>query len=90
MPDDSLAHGELDALTRRTEAVEDRVESLQVQTGGNFAAVIEGQAALRREVRDGFTAVNTRLDTLTDEVRTGNARIIELLSGLVGKDTSTG
>ncbi|WP_434600083.1 hypothetical protein [Streptomyces sp. A5-4] len=54
-----------------------------------LAAVIEGQAALRREVRDGFTAVNTRLDALTDEVRTGSARIIELLSGLVGKDTST-
>ncbi|WP_328541121.1 hypothetical protein [Streptomyces sp. NBC_00344] len=109
MSDDSLAHGELDALTRRTEAVEDRVESLQVQTGGNFAAVIEGQAALRREVRDGFTAVNTRLDVLSGrfdrmdrhmdglsqqvdsfitEQRNVNATLVELLSGLVGKDTT--
>lgn len=76
----------LDALTRRTEAVEDRVEALQVQTGANFAAVIEGQAALRREVRDGFSAVNTRLDALAGEVRTGNAQILELLSQLVGKN----
>ena len=35
-----------------------------------------------------LTEMNTRLDTLTNEVRTGNARIIELLSGLVG-DTNT-
>ncbi|WJY43241.1 hypothetical protein QT196_38950 (plasmid) [Streptomyces sp. P9-2B-2] len=84
--EDPIAHGELDALTRRTEAVEDRVEALQVQTGGNFAAVIEGQAALRREVRDGFAAVNARLDSLAGEVRTGNAQILELLSQLVGKN----
>lgn len=62
MPEDPITQGEIDALTRRVEAVEDRVESLQVQTGGNFAAVVEGQAALRREVRDGFARVNTRLD----------------------------
>ncbi|MFI5635577.1 hypothetical protein ACIA8E_40885 [Streptomyces sp. NPDC051664] len=64
-------------------------------------AVIEGQAAaLRREVRDGFTAVNTRLDALGGEVsslgqkidgfiieqRSVNATLVELLSGLVGKD----
>ena len=95
------AQNEVDALTRRVEAVEDRVEALQVQTGGNFAAVIEGQAALRREVRDGFATVNGRLDALStrfttlegtvtdlrDEMRTGNARILELLASLqVGRD----
>ncbi|MEU7154625.1 hypothetical protein AB0B15_42460 [Streptomyces sp. NPDC045456] len=53
-----IAHNELEALSRRTVAVEDRVEALQVQSGGNFAAVIEGQTALRREVRGGFTAMN--------------------------------
>ncbi|MFH8753665.1 hypothetical protein ACH4GK_37965 [Streptomyces rimosus] len=84
--EDPIAHHELEALSRRTAAVEDRVEALQVQSGGNFAAVIEGQAALRREVRDGFTAMNARIDALTDEVRTGNAQIIELLSRLVGKN----
>ncbi|QDY77628.1 hypothetical protein [Streptomyces qinzhouensis] len=62
MPEDPITQGEIDVLTRRVEAVEDRVESLQVQTGGNFAAVVEGQAALRREVRDGFAGVNARLD----------------------------
>ncbi|MEU3597556.1 hypothetical protein ABZ714_02280 [Streptomyces sp. NPDC006798] len=62
MPDNSVVRGEVDALTRRVEAVEDRVETLQIQTNGNFAAVIEGQAALRREMRDGFAKVDTRLD----------------------------
>lgn len=91
------AHSEVDALTRRVEAVEDRVEALQVQTGGNFAAVIEGQAALRREVRDGFATVNGRLDALDntvtelrDEMRTGTAQIIELLTALqIGRDPNT-
>ncbi|MGX1887803.1 hypothetical protein [Streptomyces sp. NPDC055287] len=83
-----------------------------------LAAVIEGQAALRREVRDGFTAVNTRLDGLSGqfdgmslrvdgldrkvddlgqkldifitEQRTMNATLVKLLSGMIGKDTSTG
>lgn len=64
---------------------EDRAEALQAQ-GGNFAAVIEGQAALRCEVRDGFAAVNARLDSLAGEVRIGNAQILELLSQLVGKN----
>ncbi|WP_327425742.1 hypothetical protein OG612_42180 (plasmid) [Streptomyces sp. NBC_01527] len=64
------------------------------------AAVIEGQAALCREVRDKFTAVNTRLDALGGEVstlgqkidgfiteqRSVNATMVERLSGLVGKD----
>ncbi|MEF3119244.1 hypothetical protein [Streptomyces chrestomyceticus] len=97
--EDPIAHNELEALSRRTVAVEDRVESLQVQSGGNFAAVIEGQAALRREVREGFTKVNGRFDALegkvdqlADEMRSLNekvdrnqVRIVELLTQLVGK-----
>ncbi|MFF3159859.1 hypothetical protein [Streptomyces sp. NPDC057910] len=77
-----MAQNETDALARRVEAVEDRVEALQVQTSGNFAAVIEGQAAIRREVRDGFAKADTRFDALTEEVRSGNARIIEMLASL--------
>ncbi|MFH8411482.1 hypothetical protein ACH4FX_43025 [Streptomyces sp. NPDC018019] len=98
--EDPIAHNELEALSRRTAAVEDRVESLQVQSGGNFAAVIEGQAALRREVRDGFAKVNSRFDALegkvdqlADEMRSLNekadrnqTRIVELLTNLVGKN----
>lgn len=83
--EDPIAHHEQEALGRRTTAVEDRVEALQVQSGGNFASVTEGQAALRQEVRDGFTAMNARIDALTDEVRTGNAQIIELLSRLAAR-----
>ncbi|MFE0424871.1 hypothetical protein [Streptomyces sp. NPDC058953] len=64
MPENSVSPGEVEALTRRVEAVEDRVETLQIQTSGNFAAVIEGQSALRREMREGFAKVNTRLDVL--------------------------
>ncbi|MEV7471903.1 hypothetical protein AB0O20_36290, partial [Streptomyces kronopolitis] len=72
--------------TRRVVAVEDRVEALQVQAGGNFAAVIEGQAALRREVRDGFTAVNGRFDALEVKMDRNQAQIVELLTALVGKN----
>lgn len=94
MPDNRAdsATAELAALTRRTEAVEDRVEALQVQTGGNFAAVIEGQAALRREIRDGFDKTATAaelaaLKTSVEEIRTGQARILELLTThLIGRD----
>ncbi|GAA2359407.1 hypothetical protein GCM10010246_56890 [Streptomyces cuspidosporus] len=62
------------ALTRRTEAVEDRVESLQVQTGGNFAAVIGGQAALRREVRNGFAKLDARFDALEQRMERNQGR----------------
>ncbi|WP_344583520.1 hypothetical protein [Streptomyces lunalinharesii] len=91
--EDPIAHNEIDALTRRVESVEDRVEALQVQSGGNFAAVIEGQAALRREVRDGFAKVNSRfdalegkVDALTEAMQRNQAQIVELLTSLVGKD----
>ncbi|MCF3143766.1 hypothetical protein [Streptomyces platensis] len=84
--EDPIAHNELDALTRRVVAVEDRVEALQVQAGGNFAAVIEGQAALRREVRDGFTKVNARFDALETKMDRNQAQIVELLTALVGKN----
>ncbi|MEU2561310.1 hypothetical protein ABZ626_18535 [Streptomyces longispororuber] len=45
----------------------------------------QGQAALRREVRDGLTKVNARLDALEEKMYRHQAQIIELLSGLVGK-----
>jgi tetrahydromethanopterin S-methyltransferase subunit G len=83
--EDPIAQNELDALIRRVEGVEDRVEALQVQSGGNFAAVIEGQAALRREVRDGFTKVNARFDDLENKMDRNQAQIVELLTALVGK-----
>lgn len=89
MPENPIEQGEMDALTRRVEAVEDRLEALQVQTGGNFAAVIEGQAALRREVRDGFTKVDARFDALEQKMDRHQAAIVELLSGLVGRDPNS-
>ncbi|MFI0742669.1 hypothetical protein ACH4PU_32000 [Streptomyces sp. NPDC021100] len=84
--EDRITQNEIDSLTRRVEAVEDRVEALQVQNGGNFAAVIEGQAALRREVRDGFTKVNARFDAFEEKMDRNQAQIIELLSALVGRN----
>ncbi|WKK24256.1 hypothetical protein QZH56_00835 [Streptomyces olivoreticuli] len=83
--EDRITQNEIDSLTRRVEAVEDRVEALQVQTGGNFAAVIEGQAALRREVRDGFTKVNARFDALEEKMDRNQAQIVQLLTAMVGK-----
>ncbi|MFJ2847648.1 hypothetical protein GTY20_35425 [Streptomyces sp. SID4946] len=84
--EESITQREIEALTRRLEAVEDRVEAMQVQTGGNFAAVIEGQAALRREVRDGFAKVNGRFDVLEAKMDQNQAQIVELLTALVGKN----
>ncbi|MFI1839768.1 hypothetical protein [Streptomyces olivaceoviridis] len=83
--EDRITQREIEALTRRVEAVEDRVEAMQVQTGGNFAAVIEGQAALRREVRDGFAKVNGRFDALEAKMDQNQAQIVELLTQLVGR-----
>jgi tetrahydromethanopterin S-methyltransferase subunit G len=90
VPEDPIAQSEIHALTRRTEAVEDRVESLQVQTGGNFAAVIEGQAALRREVRDGFAKLDARFDALEQKMESNQAHMIELLTRLVGQNPDAG
>lgn len=89
MTEDPIERVELSSINRRVEGIEDRVESLQVQLGGNSAAIINGQASLRREVRDGFA----RMDTFILEQREFNkgqqaasAQIIELLSNLVGRD----
>ncbi|CAM5594224.1 hypothetical protein [Streptomyces abikoensis] len=86
MAEEPIAQREIDALTRRVAAVEDRVEALQVQTGGNAAAVIEGQAALRREVRDGFAQIDARFDALEQTMARNQAQIVQLLASLAGKD----
>ncbi|MFJ8230460.1 hypothetical protein ACIQ9E_10965 [Streptomyces sp. NPDC094448] len=90
MPEDPITQGEIDALTRRVEAVEDRVESLQVQTNGNFAAVIEGQAALRREVRDGFARVSTRFDGMDTRLEGVEARLGGMDTRLEGVEARLG
>lgn len=90
MPEDPITQGEIDALTRRVEAVEDRVESLQVQTGGNFAAVIEGQAALRREVRDGFARVSARFDGVDTRLNGMDTRLGGVETRLDGMDARLG
>ncbi|WP_432003947.1 hypothetical protein [Streptomyces sioyaensis] len=51
-----------------------------------LAGINEGQAALRREVRDGFAAVSARLDVLAGKVETRHAEILELLSQLGTKN----
>ncbi|MFF3552330.1 hypothetical protein ACFYXL_02805 [Streptomyces tsukubensis] len=87
VPEDPITQGEIDVLTRRVEAVEDRVESLQVQTNGNFAAVIEGQAALRREVRDGFARVSTRFDGMDTRLEGVETRLDGMDTRLEGVET---
>ncbi|MFG2885661.1 hypothetical protein ACGFYV_25785 [Streptomyces sp. NPDC048297] len=56
------------------------------ETGGIFAAVIEGQAALRCEVRDGFSKVSDRFDALEEKMDRNQAQTVELLTVLVGKN----
>ncbi|WP_370424258.1 hypothetical protein AB8O64_36500 (plasmid) [Streptomyces sp. QH1-20] len=60
------------------------------------AAVIDTQAALRREVREGFAKINGRFDALEGKIEAldkkidrNQTQIIELLTALVGRDPGT-
>jgi hypothetical protein len=76
----------------RTEALAVRqrqqVEQSRTQLLEKLSRVQDEHGGVLAQHGEMLTEMNTRLDTLTNEVRTGNARIIELLSGLVG-DTNT-
>lgn len=73
MSEDPLAH-EVAALTRRFE------NSLQIVRGD--IAQLDNRMMT---VESGLAAVHERIDALAAEVRTGNARVIELLTRLVGE-----
>ncbi|MFJ2478008.1 hypothetical protein ACIOWI_34430 [Streptomyces sp. NPDC087659] len=78
MPEDEIAQSEIAALTRR---FEERAE----KTDREFGIVKSDLTAVRLQVGN----LDQKLDSFITEQRTANARIIELLSGLVGKDPNT-
>ncbi|MFF3787750.1 hypothetical protein [Streptomyces sp. NPDC001933] len=92
MPEDPIAHSELSALTRRYE------ETAQ-KTDREFGIVKSDLTALRLQVGnldqkvDGLgerlDGLEQKIDGFLSEQRSVNATLVELLSGLVGKDTSS-
>jgi hypothetical protein len=81
MPEDPIAHQEIAALTRR-------YEQHTGQTNDALKVIKSDVLHLRLEVGSGTTrldAVERSINELRDEVRSGNARIIELLSSVVGR-----
>ncbi|MFF3857466.1 hypothetical protein [Micromonospora sp. NPDC002575] len=85
VPEDEMAQAETAALTRR-------YEQHAEQTNDALKMIKSDVLHLRLEVGGATTrldAVERSVNELTEEVRTGNARIIELLSNLVGKDPNT-
>ncbi|MFD7498035.1 hypothetical protein ACFV8T_37815 [Streptomyces sp. NPDC059832] len=92
MPEDPIAHSELSALTRRYE------ETAQ-KTDREFGIVKSDLTALRLQVGnldqkvDGpgrLNGLEQKIDGFLSEQRSVNATLVELLSGLVGKDASAG
>jgi hypothetical protein len=75
MPEDPIAQGEIAALTRRYE------NALQIVRGD--IASMDNRLMTVEEKLDGFIAEQRAANA---EQRATNARIIELLSQLVGKD----
>jgi hypothetical protein len=78
MPEDEIAQAEIAALTRR---FEERAE----KTDREFGIVKSDLTAVRLQVGN----LDQKLDSFITEQRTANARLIELLSNLVGKDPNT-
>ncbi|MEU0835409.1 hypothetical protein [Streptomyces sp. NPDC005969] len=91
MPEDPIAHSELSALTRRHE------ETAQ-KTDREFGIVKSDLTALRLQVGnldqkvDGLgerlEGLERKIDGFLTEQRSVNTTLVELLSGLVGKDTT--
>lgn len=75
MPEDPIAQAEIAALTRRYE------NALQIVRGD--IATMDNRLMTVEEKLDGFITEQREANTAQ---QTANARIIELLSGLVGKD----
>jgi hypothetical protein len=91
MAEDPITQGEIAALTRRYEqtakqtddalkVIKSDVLHLRLEVGGNSTRLDSMEASVAE--------LHAEVSGLREEVRTGNARIIELLSNLVGKDTN--
>jgi hypothetical protein len=78
MPEDEIAQAEIAALTRR---FEERSE----KTDREFGIVKSDLTAVRLQIGN----LDQKLDSFITEQHAANARIIELLSNLVGKDPNT-
>lgn len=96
MPEDEITQREVAALTRRYE------NNLQI-VRGDIAALDNRMMALEAKVTEGFAetreqfagidarfeAMDARFDALSDEMRTNQARLVELLSQLIGRNPNT-
>ncbi|MFJ8744658.1 hypothetical protein ACIRL2_35430 [Embleya sp. NPDC127516] len=74
MPEDPIGRNEFAALTRL-------VEAAQAQNSREFGIVKSELTTLHLEVGN----VDQKIDALAVEVRSGNARIIELLAGFIAQ-----
>ncbi|MFD0441316.1 hypothetical protein [Streptomyces chartreusis] len=78
MPEDEIAQAEIAALTRR-------FEEQAAKTDREFGIVKSDLTAVRLQVGN----LDQKLDAFIAEQRTANARVIELLSNLIGRDPNT-
>ncbi|MFD3488762.1 hypothetical protein [Streptomyces sp. NPDC058665] len=85
MPEDPVAHSELAALTRRFEQVQEK-------TDREFGIVKSDLTAVRLQVGNLDQKVDQlagAVQALGEKMDRNQAQIIELLSGLVGKDPNS-
>ncbi|GAA0896510.1 MULTISPECIES: hypothetical protein [Streptomyces violaceusniger group] len=86
MPEDPIAHGELAALTRRFEEVDQKNDR-------EFGIIKSDLTAVRLQVGNLDQKVDrleSRLEELGQKMDRNQAQIVELLTRLVGQDPSTG
>ncbi|MFI2292894.1 hypothetical protein [Streptomyces niveus] len=85
MPEDPVAHSEIAALTRRFEQVQEK-------TDREFGIVKSDLTAVRLQVGNLDQKVDQlagAVQALGEKMDRNQAQIIELLSGLVGKDPNS-
>ncbi|MFD3488881.1 hypothetical protein [Streptomyces sp. NPDC058665] len=85
MPEDPVAHSELAALTRRFEQVQEK-------TDREFGIVKSDLTAVRLQVGNLDQKVDQlagAVQALGEKIDRNQAQIIELLSGLVGKNPNS-
>jgi hypothetical protein len=89
MPEDEITQREVAALTRRYEnnlqIVRGDIAALDNRLMALEASVTEGFA----ETREQFARIDARFDALSEDMRTNQARLVELLSQLIGRDPNT-
>ncbi|MFB7852435.1 hypothetical protein ACFC34_36220 [Streptomyces sp. NPDC056053] len=100
MPEDPIAHGELSALTRRYEETAQKTDrefgivksdltALRLQVG-NLDQKVDGLGERLGGLERKLDGLEQKIDGFLSEQHSVNATLVELLSGFVGKDTSSG